>query len=66
MRRSDGRNYALYRGDELLDVGTLREIAERQGVKEQTVYYYSTPSYRRRCDGSEDRLLAVLVEGEGA
>lgn len=53
--------YALYKGDELLDVGTLRELAERRGVKEETIYYYSMPAYQRRGLRNENRLLAVKI-----
>ncbi len=54
--------YALYRGDELLDIGTLDEIAERRGVKPETIYFYSTPSYQRRIRNENRRLFAVRVE----
>lgn len=54
--------YALYRGDELLDVGTCAEIAERNGIKPKTVYYYSTRAYRERWKNAERRLYVVRVE----
>ena len=54
--------YALYKGDELLDVGTLRELAERRGVKQSTIYYYSMPTYKRRGKVGGNRLLAVRID----
>ena len=42
------KEYALYKGDELLAMGTKREIAEQLGVSPSTVGYYGTPVYARR------------------
>jgi hypothetical protein len=53
--------YALYKGDRLLGVGTLQELAERRGVKPETIYYYSMPAYRRRGKANGNRLVAVRV-----
>ena len=39
--------YALYRGEKLIATGTICEIANQLGVKEQTIRKYSTPSYKR-------------------
>ena len=52
--------YALYKGDVLIDVGTLQELATRRGVKPSTIYYYSMPTYQRR--GGTNRLLAVKID----
>lgn len=40
--------YALYKGDDLLYIGTAREISEAHGVQLKTVYYYQTPAYKRK------------------
>jgi hypothetical protein len=53
--------YALYKGDRLLGVGTLQELAERRGVKPETIYYYSMPAYQRRGKANGNRLVAVRV-----
>ena len=53
----------LYKGDDVVDVGTIREIAKRRGVKESTVYYYSMPAYRRRGKGG-NRLMLVRAGDE--
>lgn len=55
--------YALYKGDELLDVGTLDEIAKRRGVRPSTIYHYSMPAYQRKAKNVRNRLLAVRVDG---
>ena len=55
--------YALYKGDVLIDVGTLQELATRRGVKPSTIYYYSMPTYRKRGNGRDgNRLLAMRVD----
>lgn len=47
------KEYALYKGEELLAIGTKREIAEQLGVSASTIGYYRTPVYARRT--SEER-----------
>lgn len=41
--------YALYKGDELLGIGTAKELAKMHGVKEKTIYFYTSPVYKKRC-----------------
>lgn len=50
--------YALYKGDDLLGIGTLAEIAAERGVKVDTIYFYKSPSYRKRT--SEDKGLRLV------
>lgn len=40
--------YAVYKGEECLHIGTLAEIAEIRGVKEETIYWYTTQAYQNR------------------
>ena len=49
------KEYALYKGDELLAMGTKREIAEQLGVSVNTVSYYGTPVYARQTNDSKGR-----------
>lgn len=39
--------FALYKGDEFLDIGTKYELAEKYGLSPDSVYWYSTPSAKR-------------------
>lgn len=39
------KEYALYKGEELIAMGTKREIAEQLGVSPSTIGYYGTPVY---------------------
>lgn len=54
------KEYALYKGDELLAMGTKRKIAEQLGVSPSTVSYYGTPVYARRTSDSRGRRLVEL------
>ena len=44
----DDREYSLYKGEELLRIGTLKEIAESENVKLETIQFYMKPAYKRR------------------
>lgn len=61
MRRK--ATYVLYRGDEVLDIGTADELAKRRGVTINTIYFYATDTYRDR-GPARDRLCAVRVDGD--
>lgn len=39
--------YALYKGELLLSVGTLDEIAQEMNVTKQALRHYGTPRYAR-------------------
>lgn len=46
------RQYALYRGDEFVDLGTAEYLAGLMGVKPETVRFLATPTYaKRRTEG---------------
>lgn len=42
------RIYAMYKGEEMLAMGTIKEIAEQMGVSEATIRFQTTPSYKKR------------------
>jgi hypothetical protein len=50
---------ALYRGDELIDSGTIKEIAERRGVRKDTIRWYLTGAGHRRADNRKDQSQAL-------
>ena len=53
------KEYALYKGDELLAMGTKREIAEQLGVSASTIGYYGTLVYARRTSDNGRRLIEL-------
>lgn len=55
------KTYALYKGDELLGVGTKKELAELLNIKIETLSFYATPAYKKRTNQAKSRRL-VLIE----
>ena len=56
------KEYALYKGDNCLAIGTIKEIAEIMNVKYKTIAFYTTSTYKKRCNGSEKRLTMVELD----
>lgn len=40
--------YALYKGDTLLAIGDVFEIAEKMNISVNTVYFYGMPVYKKK------------------
>lgn len=58
------REVVLYRGDDIIDQGTIKELAERRGVRKDTIYWMTMPTAARRADTrkKQDKALrAVMV-----
>ena len=58
--KADTKEYALYKGEELLCMGTISELAENQNVRPKTIFQYQTPSYKKRQGGENARRLVRL------
>lgn len=56
--------YALYKGDTFICEGTIKEIAQAQGIKEESVLFYGTPAYQRRGTGNNRKTLIKLDQLE--
>ncbi|MPQ22191.1 hypothetical protein CKN82_11280 [Carnobacterium divergens] len=57
--------YAVYKGDELLGIGTAKELSERLKVKVETIKFYSTASYQKRIKKeNHNRLISVKLEDD--
>lgn len=56
------REYALYKGEEIIEIGTIKEIAKSQNVKEKTILFYQSPAYLRRHSKSHIGNYKVLVK----
>ena len=57
-----GKIYAMYKGDNLLGIGTTEELAELRGVKEDTIIYYHSPSKRKRT--GDKGIFVIDIEEE--
>lgn len=57
--------YAVYKGENLLAIGTERQLARELGVKVETIKFYRSPAYQRRLAerkkrGENCRVLVAL------
>ena len=51
--------YALYKGENLIDTGTIYQLAKRQNVQIKTISFYQTHTYQKRNRG---KRLCVFPE----
>lgn len=56
------REYALYKGDNFIDVGTLEEISKRQNISKETLYWYTSKIASTR--GKGNRLFLMKLEDD--
>lgn len=61
MIPSHKKEYALYRGNELLCIGTVRQIAKERNVQPATIKYYLTKAYMRKWKNKDSDKRLVLV-----
>lgn len=54
------KEYALYKGDELLAMGTAKELAKQFGVKVPTIHFYKSPAYIKRTNDTKARRLVEI------
>ena len=52
--------YALYKGEEILRIGTIPEIAEAEGILQSSVRFLMTPTYKNRAKSEDRRVLVIL------
>lgn len=53
--------YAMYKGEECLGIGTIKELAEMLNVSIKTIKFYLTPTYKKRCKKSKNRRELIEV-----
>lgn len=54
--------YALYRGDEFVDVGNLNELANKYHASVKTLRFKATPTYAARTSYSDTIRVYKLIE----
>lgn len=59
MTRVKAGIYALYKGDDLLAIGTYKELAKAMDVEVNTIKIYGRPSYRKRVSEKGRRLIRI-------
>lgn len=58
------REYALYKGEELLSIGTIRGIAEEMGLMPTTVEKLRKPSYIKKLKENHNAKILVPLDEE--
>lgn len=57
------KEYALYKGDKFIAVGTISEIARQVGAKRETIAYYKTQAHRNKlAKRKNSKNSSILVE----
>lgn len=54
------KEFALYKGEEIIAMGTKREIAEQLGISVRSVDHYGTPAYAKRTSEEHGRRFVEL------
>ena len=63
-RKPDEGVYALYKGDEFLDLGTLEELAIRFNMKRKSMQWLKTPSAQNRVSSYDERHILIKVDDD--
>lgn len=56
------RIYALYHGDEFIDLGTGEYLAKKINVKRETITYYMSQAHRKRTNSNG--WIVIKIEGD--
>lgn len=56
------KEYALYKGDNLLALGTIKEIAQKLDIKQLSVRHYGFNSYKRRIKNLDKARILIKIE----
>jgi len=51
----------MMRGDQIIDEGTIGEVAARRGVQPETIRFYLTKAYERRLARAKDLERRITV-----
>ena len=61
-RKMESEIYAMYKGDDLLVMGTLEEMADHQNTTIDNVRFMAYPSYHKRSSGRNRKLVFKLED----
>lgn len=56
------KEYAIYKGEECLAIGTIKELAKKLKVKERTIYFYTTATYKKRVKAGKNRREIIILD----
>ena len=55
------KEYALYKGDTCLAIGTIEELSKKFNVQKKTLHFYKAPAHLKRAEKSSKGNYRVLV-----
>ena len=55
-------DYALYKGDEFIDLGTIKYLSKKYNLAEKTLRYYAMPTGRKRA--GKNGYIVIKIEGD--
>ena len=55
------KEFALYKGEDLLEIGTIGEIAANQNTKCDTIRFYGTPIYKKRIGSRKKKGINAKI-----
>lgn len=53
--------YAMYKGENLLSIGTAKEICEEMGISIQTFRFYRTKHYKKIVENSRLKNRRIVI-----
>ncbi|STD01535.1 hypothetical protein [Erysipelothrix rhusiopathiae] len=51
--------YAVYKGEDILAIGTVEEIAKILRIKPESVLFYNSKTYKKRTSENARRLVEI-------
>lgn len=57
--------YAIYRGDHFIDVGTLKELSQRNNIVISTLRFEASPAYAKRTNYEDSLRVYRIDDAEG-
>ena len=54
--------YAMYKGEECLAIGTSNEICKQMNIKMQTFQYYRTNAYKDRINNRISKNARIIIK----
>lgn len=54
--------YAIYQGDEFLDLGTAEKMSKKFNVRKETITFWNSPAHKRRVKNKGK--VAVRIDDE--
>ena len=64
MKKMKPLDYAVYKGDEFICLGTAKECAEHMGIKVASLHFYLRPAYKRRIEARDAKNAIIVIKIE--